>query len=375
MPKRVGLLAAALVAASAGAALAQGAGPGGRPGGATDRGEAPGAYASPSAIPADPASVDLGIPSQQGLRRFEPIELPNVSPDAPSPDLALPALPMIGPSQRPIDQILRRSDRVLILKATLGADGPEIPDHLVWRLFSPVPGADGKLPVVAVSKGGEAVFDVPKGPYLLHLGYGRAGATRRIEFSGAKMEETVALEAGGLRLDAQSGGAPVARDKLRFDVFTAATEEQHRQLVARDVKPGVVLRLNAGDYHVVSKYGAVNAQVLADLRVDTGRVTEATLQHQAAQLTLKLVREHGGEAIADTGWTITNLQGDEVERSRSEGAFPSMVLSAGDYVVIARNRERIFQRQFKVTAGEDTELEVLTTDLVDPTNPDIGTGD
>lgn len=376
MPNSVPTTAVLLVmalAAGASSAVAQDAGPGpsgGGPGGP----EAPGAYASPSAIPNDPASVDLGIPSAQGLKRFEPIELPNANLGQNPADFALPALPMIGPQSHPTDRILLPNDRSLVLKATLGKDGPEIPDHLVWRLFSPTPESDGKLPVIAVAKGGQAVFDVPQGSYLLHVAYGRAGLTRRIEFAGTRSQEVMALEAGGLRLNALSGDKSVPTEKLRFDIFTAATEENHRQLVARNVEPGVVVRLNAGDYEVVSNYGTLNATVRADIRIETGRITDATLQHHAAQLTLKLVREHGGEAIADTAWSITSVQGDPVKDS-IVGAFASLVLAEGDYVVVARNRERIFQRQFEVKAGIDTDLEVLTSDLVDPNSPDVGTGD
>ena len=371
LTETVRTLAALLLLAASGSAAAQGMGPAG-----TEPGEreGPGAYASPSGIPQDPASVDLGIPNAQGLRRFEPIELPKAGPDDGAAALELPALPMIGPHSHPTDRILLDPDKALVLKATLGVDGPEIPDHLVWRLFSPTPEADGKLPVVAVAKGGEAVFDVPKGSYLLHLAYGRAGMTRRIEFSGARSQETMALEAGGVRLNATSGGRNIPADKLRFDIYTAATDELHRQLVARNVEPGVVVRLNAGDYEIVSNYGTLNATVQADLRVETGRITDATMQHHAAQLTLKLVREHGGEAIADTAWSITSVQGDPVKDS-IVGAFASMVLTEGDYVVVARNKERIFQRQFEVKAGMDTDLEVLTSDLLDPNSPDVGTGD
>lgn len=51
-------------------------------------------------------------------------------------------------------------------------------------------------------------------------------------------------------------------------------------------------------YHVVSAYGSVNATVRSDIRVEAGKLTEATVEHKAAQVTMKLVREKGGEALA-----------------------------------------------------------------------------
>jgi hypothetical protein len=43
----------------------------------------------------------------------------------------------------------------------------------------------------------------------------------------------------------------------------------------------------------------------------------------------------------------------------SIGAFPRLVLSEGDYHVIARNEGRTYQRDFKVITGVDGEVEVL----------------
>ncbi len=86
-----------------------------------------------------------------------------------------------------------------------------------------------------------------------------------------------------------------------------------------------MVRLNAGTYHVVSNYGDVNATIRADIQIEAGKLTEATIQHRAAKLTLKLVAGPGGEAIADTAWSILTASGDTV--SESVGAFPTIVLA------------------------------------------------
>jgi len=46
----------------------------------------------------------------------------------------------------------------------------------------------------------------------------------------------------------------------------------------------------------------------------------------------------------------------------SVGAFASMVLAEGDYAVVAKNRERIYQREFTVTAGRNQDVEVLVSE-------------
>ena len=119
------------------------------------------------------------------------------------------------------------------------------------------------------------------------------------------------------------------------------------------------MRLNAGTYHIVSEYGAVNAVVRADIKVEAGKLTEAMIQHRASQINLKLVSEPGGEAIADTAWSVLTGSGDIVAESVS--AFPVMVLAEGSYTAVARNKEKIYQRDFVVEAGRNEDVEILLT--------------
>ena len=89
---------------------------------------------------------------------------------------------------------------------------------------------------------------------------------------------------------------------------------------------------------------SVNAIIRADIKVEAGKLTEATMQHRAAQINFKLVSEAGGEAIADTAWSVLTSSGDIV--SESVSAFPTMVLAEGEYTAIARNKDKIYQREF-----------------------------
>ena len=86
----------------------------------------------------------------------------------------------------------------------------------------------------------------------------------------------------------------------------------------------------------------------------------ATVEHTAAEQTFKLVGETGGDAIADTSWSIMTDSGDIIRES--VGAFASMVLAEGDYVIVAKNRDRIYQRELTVVAGQNRDVEVLAAD-------------
>ncbi|KAA0970637.1 hypothetical protein FPY71_09065 [Aureimonas fodinaquatilis] len=321
---------------------------------AQDNGDGPGAYASPSGIPDAALNEKFGIPDGPGRSRYRPIELPNM-PDSDLNSFSAPNLPAF-----PDDAFAPTGidTNALTLTAKLGADGDAIPDGVVWRLFSTRLNREGKLQLIGVAKGGQANFNVGAGSYLLHAGYGRAGITKRIEFSGLPTTETVVIEAGGLRLNATTGDGQLIDSRLlTFDIYTDAEQSQNRRLIANNVKAGVVVRLNAGNYYIVCNYGSVNAIVRAEIRVESGRVTDARLKQRAAEITLKLVRESGGEALADTAWSISSSQGDIIRES--VGAFSSMVLAEGEYVIVAKNKDRIYQMEYNVAAGMNEEVEVV----------------
>nr|WP_306228871.1 hypothetical protein [Aurantimonas sp. CSK15Z-1] len=337
--------------------------------------EQPGAYASPSAIPGDlvPSAESVGAPQRRPLDHLDPIALPKPPAKLVPPDLSLPGLPAYAPLATPTPQSLR-SRETLVLEPRLQTDGPTVPSGVVWRVFSPITGIDGKLPLVATASGGPATFTLAPGDYVLYAQFGHAGLTKRISFEGLQKREVVVLDAGGLKLDATCGdGGTIPPDQLRFDIYSDAKDEHDRRLIANDVPPDAIVRLNAGLYHVVSNYGSVNAVIRADIRVEAGKITRATLEHHAARLTMKLVREHGGEAIADTAWSISTMSGDVVRES--VGAFPTMVLAEGEYLIVAKNKDRIYQRDFVVEPGVNTDVEVLTSDVASAQDPDAGSGD
>ena len=162
-----------------------------------------------------------------------------------------------------------------------------------------------------------------------------------------------------MRLNAAvTGDVSIPINLLRFDIFTAGNEAD-RTLVAQNLSANDIVTLNAGTYHVVSYFGDINAVVRADLRVEPGQMTEATLYHRSAQVTFKLVTETGGEAIADVEWTVKTADGATVYSNI--GAFPATVLAEGDYLVLAKRGDTVYNREFEVQPGPGREIEVLTT--------------
>ena len=265
--------------------------------------------------------------------------------------------------------------RDVALDAKLTTDGAPLQQGLSWYVFSPVAGGDGKLPLVASSKGGSAAFQLGPGDYFVNVSFGRAGVTKKLTVpeSGETQKQVMVLDAGGILLNAVSGSdVRIPPAELSFSVYSNEVKEDGtRGLVMSDVKPNTLIGLSAGTYHIVSEYGQVNAIIRADIQVEAGKVTEATIQHRAAKLTFKLVSDAGGEAIADTAWSVLTAAGDIVGESVS--AFPTMILAEGRYTAVARNKDKIYQRDFSVSAGKNIDVEVLMKeqqpqDLQDPEN-------
>jgi hypothetical protein len=231
------------------------------------------------------------------------------------------------------------------LAAQLTPDGSQIPRGLVWSVFGSQPGPDGKLPLIASARGGSAIFQLEPGSYLVHASFGRAGATKRI---------TVGRETLG-------GGRKARPALLTFEIREARPDEKgDHPLIVRGVSSDTVVRLKAGTYQIVSRYGDLNAVTRSDIKVEAGKLIEATIEHRAAELTIKLVREHGGEAIADTSWSIISDSGDPV--AEVVGAYASVVLAQGEYTVIAKNRDRLYQKDIMVEPGRNEEVELILSE-------------
>ena len=171
-----------------------------------------------------------------------------------------------------------KKQRVLF-QARLSADSPVIPNGVEWRVFLAKPNAEGDLPELAQAIGGSKAFDMEPGEYLVHAAYGHAGAIKKISIGDEPAKEEFIMNAGGLRLSATaSGKVPIPERMLTFDVYDEEISETgDRKLLARDIKPGKIVAFPAGTYHVVSRFGKLNATVRADLRVRLGKLTEAGL--------------------------------------------------------------------------------------------------
>ncbi len=271
-----------------------------------------------------------------------PLQAPGLAGGAPSAPKQ-PAKPT--PANHPVP---------ITFRALLTDQGPIIQNGLVWRVYS----ADGHK-LLSTHRDAHPVIALMPGHYLINAAYGLSNLTRQVSVTpGEASFQSFILNTGAIELTAKLADDRPITSKVHFEIQSDDQDQfgQHRTILA-NVKPGRVIRLNAGAYHIVSTYGDANAIVRADVTVEPGKLTIATVKHAAAPVTLKLVQKPGGEALADTQWTILTPTGDVV--TKGAGALPTHIFAAGDYAVVARHDGLSYTRKFTVESGAPEQVEVL----------------
>ncbi len=245
-----------------------------------------------------------------------------------------------------------------MLGARFGPEPPAITAGLVWRIYSDKPDQNGVFKLVKEEKTASPTLVLPAGGYVVHVSFGLASAVKPVQLRSEAVREIFEIKAGGLRVEARVGDSRIPPSQVSFDIYKGSQfEPTDRRPIAQNVVTGDVVPLPEGTYYIVSNYGDANAVVRSDIRVQSGKLTDVTVNHRAAIVTLKLVSAPGGEALANTAWSVMTPSGDVIKESI--GAFPRYILAEGDYRAIARNEGKVFERGFKVITGVDGEVEVM----------------
>jgi hypothetical protein len=248
---------------------------------------------------------------------------------------------------------------LLAVAARYGQNAAPISAGIIWRVYAVKPDSPGNFRLIKEDRGAAPTFTLPPGNYVVHASLGLASAAKTIQLRADTVREVFDIPAGGIRLEGRVGDVRIPLGHMTFEIFTGSQfNASERRPIAQNVQSGDVVLLPEGTYYIVSNYGDGNSVVRSDVHIDAGKLTDIVVTHRAAIITLKLVNNPSGEALANTQWTVLTPGGDVIKESI--GAFPRLVLAEGDYHVIARNEGRTYQRDFKVITGVDREVEVLT---------------
>jgi hypothetical protein len=308
----------------------------------------------PASVPDPGAAVSLAPPSGPGAGAPPP---PPVQ-AAPPPSLAV-IPPVLAPAAPPSAAApAAPSQGVLSLSARYGKDMPGINGGLVWRVFADRPDETGTFKMLREDRGPTPNIALPPGNYVVHVSLGLVSAVRAVSLKAETDRESFMLPAGGLRIEGRVGSSKIPQNQISFSIYKGSQfEGSDRPPVVPSVAAGDVVLIPEGTYYIVSNYGDANSVVRSDIRVQAAKLTDVTVTHRAAVITLKLVSDKGGEALANTAWSVINPGGDVIKESI--GAFPKVVLSEGDYRAIAKNEGKVFERPFSVVNGVDGEVEVI----------------
>jgi hypothetical protein len=238
---------------------------------------------------------------------------------------------------------------------------------LIWRVFDSRADDSGGHALVAESNDPAPTFHLPDGDYIVHAACGLAGVNKPFAVNGEPVAQRLVMHAGALKIEGMLGDAQIPPARLDIKVYLPDHDDPEAKLVIPNLKAGAPECLPEGAYHIASTLMDVapgstaptNSNVSADMRVQAGKMTDVILRHRAAAMTLKLVNAPGGEALANTSFSVLTPGGDVIREMI--GAFPTIVLAEGEYVAIARHENTTFQATFKVVANQNRDVEVLAT--------------
>jgi hypothetical protein len=304
----------------------------------------------PGSVPDPGGAISLAPPSGPGSVPSMPAPL--TQPSITQPSIA--ALPPVAAPQGAAPP----SQAVLSLTARFGKDLPAINAGLVWRVFTDRPDENGTFKLIREERGATPNIVLPPGGYVVHVTFGLVSAVRPVTLKSETDREAFLLPAGGLRIEGRVGTSKIPQNQISFAIYKGSQfEVGERAPLVPSVAAGDVALLPEGTYYIISNYGDANSVVRSDIRVQAGKLTDVIISHRAAVITLKLVGDKGGEALANTAWSVITPGGDVIKESI--GAFPRVVLSEGEYRAIAKNEGKVFERPFNVVNGVDGEVEVI----------------
>ncbi|MBR1211261.1 hypothetical protein JQ641_11740 [Bradyrhizobium sp. JYMT SZCCT0180] len=306
--------------------------------------------------PVPPGSIP-DAPSGPAMNLAPPGSIPTLPPTLTQPTLVPPSIATVPPAAPP-PGASPPGQAVLSLTARYGKDLPVINSGLVWRVFADKPDDNGTFRLIREDRGATPNIVLPPGNYVVHVALGLVSAVRAVSLKSETDRESFVLPAGGLRIEGRVGTSKIPPNQISFAIYKGSQfDGAERTSLLPNVAGGDVALLPEGTYYIISNYGDANSVVRSDIRVQAGKLTDVIVTHRAAVITLKLVSDRGGEALANTAWSVITPGGDVIKESI--GAFPRVVLSEGEYRAIAKNEGKVFERPFNVVNGVDGEVEVV----------------
>src|SRR5436309_2865004 len=258
----------------------------------------------PGLVPDAPSGGAISLAPPSG-----PASAPNLP-----PPLTQPPVSAVTPPSAPPPVAATPGQAVLSLSARYGKDLPVVNSGLVWRIFTDRPDDTGTFKLVREDRGATPNIVLPPGSYVVHVTLGLVSAVRPVTLKADTSKESFVLPAGGLRIEGRVGTSKIPQNQISFAIYKGSQfEAAERAALLPNVAASDVVLVPEGTYYIVSNYGDANSVVRSDIRVQAGKLTDVIITHRAAVITLKLVSDKGGEALANTAWSVITPGGDVIK--------------------------------------------------------------
>src|SRR5205085_7385840 len=134
--------------------------------------------------PVPPPRPTLAPPSAPMQRQTPSAVAPAPAPAA-TPAVVAPPTPMV-----PAGQV------ALMVSARFGREPPAITGGLHWRIYPDKPDQNGAFRIVREERAAAPIFVLPPGGYVVHVSFGLASATKRVQLRSETVREVFEIQAG-----------------------------------------------------------------------------------------------------------------------------------------------------------------------------------
>ena len=256
-----------------------------------------------------------------------------VAPAAPAAAAAQAAPQPVPADTKPATPPAPQAEPNTTLSAALADGQPPLDAGVTWEIYkiNTTPTGQQKTAELPswVGGGGKARMRLAEGRYLVRAVYGFASAEDSIAVNGAKVEKTVALNAGTIAAEGlQTQGAGAARGVF----FTLSRRKQGGGMeeLGRSSEMPAAFHVNAGEYAISASAGP--AALASTVKVQAGKVSVVRMALNVGTLEIKTL-EVEGAANTVSAWHRIYPAAESAKKPllTVEGAAPRVQLPAGDY--------------------------------------------
>ena len=245
----------------------------------------------------------------------------------------------------------------IALKAQIAASLKTIKRDVHWSVYKIDDAAKNKWRKVAEKSAPTAKFNLEQGDYVVRSDFGHANAAILVSVEPGKIADaTIVFNAGGLRVKPSLAFLDIPKGKtthlslVRLD--TSKSNDGLGNIVAEKI-----IRLNAGSYELISKFGEVNAITKTNIVVKPGMLTDVEINHKAAIVMFKLSDKAKGKTASPVSWHLLSQDGALLKKTTLPS--PTHILAPGDYKITAIRGAKVHTSTFSVTVGENKSVELI----------------